>query len=99
MVLSFTIMASTVTIDEAGRLVIPQAVRMRLSLHAGSRLRLTERDNQIVLEPEPTEVLLKEKSGVLVLVGELEGAVPDHRDLRGERIDAFIPAIARTKRK
>lgn len=93
-------MGSTVTIDDAGRLVIPQAIRQRLHLHAGTRLRLTERDSQIVLEPEHVEAQLKEKSGLLLVAGQLEGPVPDHRDLRDERLDQGFPAAGgRPKRK
>lgn len=98
MVLRFTIMASTVTIDDAGRLVIPQAIRQRLHLQAGSRLLLTERDSQIILEAEPSEARLIEVSGVLVVAGELEGTIPDHRDLRSERLD-HLASMAPPKRR
>jgi AbrB family looped-hinge helix DNA binding protein len=90
-------MATTVTIDDAGRFVIPRAIRQRLHLHAGSRLRLTERADQIVLEVEPSEVELKEEGGILVAVGALEGDVPDHRDLRSERLGQ-LSSLSRSRR-
>lgn len=41
----------TVTIDSAGRVVIPQAVRRRLGLDAGAKLDLEEIDGTVVLRP------------------------------------------------
>lgn len=40
-----------VTIDAAGRVVIPQAVRRRLGLDPGTRLDIEEADGAIVLRP------------------------------------------------
>ena len=40
-----------VTIDAAGRVVIPQALRRRLGLQGGTRLEIEEIDGAIVLRP------------------------------------------------
>lgn len=40
-----------VTIDAAGRVVIPQALRRRLGLSGGSKLEIEEIDGAIVLRP------------------------------------------------
>ena len=41
----------TITIDSAGRVVIPQAMRRRLGLDAGARLEIEEVDGTVVLRP------------------------------------------------
>lgn len=40
-----------ITIDAAGRVVIPQALRRRLGLQGGSKLEVEEVDGAIVLRP------------------------------------------------
>jgi AbrB family looped-hinge helix DNA binding protein len=46
-------MTQALTIDSAGRIVLPSAVRRRLNLTAGSRLRLDVVAQRIELTPEP----------------------------------------------
>jgi AbrB family looped-hinge helix DNA binding protein len=41
----------SITIDAAGRVVIPQAVRRRIGLEAGTRLDVEEIDGAVVLRP------------------------------------------------
>lgn len=41
----------TITIDAAGRVVIPQAIRRRLGLVAGTELEVDETDGGVVLRP------------------------------------------------
>jgi AbrB family looped-hinge helix DNA binding protein len=80
-------MPLTVTIDGAGRLVVPLPVRRRLRLVAGSRLRITEKHDSILLEPEHGEPRIQEEHGILVVGGQLQGDLPDHRDGREERLN------------
>jgi AbrB family looped-hinge helix DNA binding protein len=46
------------TMDSAGRLVIPKALRDRVGLVAGEELELRERDGRIEIEPAPTPMRL-----------------------------------------
>ena len=84
---TIAIMPSTITIDAAGRLVVPLPVRRRLRLVAGSRLRITEGPRSILLEPEHEEARIEDKGGILVVGGRLHGTVPDHRDVRHDRLE------------
>ncbi len=56
----------TVTIDSAGRLVIPKALRDAAGIRPGQPLEARLRDGRIEIEPAPIEVELVEKQGVLV---------------------------------
>ena len=47
-----------VTIDAAGRIVVPKPIRDALGLAAGTQLEISERDGAIVLEPEPVPMRL-----------------------------------------
>jgi AbrB family looped-hinge helix DNA binding protein len=40
-----------ITIDSAGRVVIPQAIRRRLGMEAGARLEVEEADGGVILRP------------------------------------------------
>ena len=46
------------TIDTAGRVVIPKALRMRLGLRGGEAIEIRERDGTIEIEPVPTPMTL-----------------------------------------
>jgi AbrB family looped-hinge helix DNA binding protein len=78
-------MADIITIDGAGRLVVPQALRRRLGLRKGSRLAAHERDGVLVLEPVPESCVPVEEDGLLIIGGKLVGPLADHRDLRDAR--------------
>lgn len=56
------------TIDKAGRVVIPKAIRDRLHLDEGRQIDLRERDGVIELEPAPISVRLEDKGHGLVAV-------------------------------
>lgn len=43
----------TITLSSKGQIVLPQAIRRKLRLAAGAKLRVEELDGKIVLEPEP----------------------------------------------
>jgi AbrB family looped-hinge helix DNA binding protein len=80
-------MAEEITIDGAGRLVIPKDVRLRHRLTAGSRLLLVEEEKRLVLVPRDAETSTVERAGILVFRGSLGAETPDHRELRKERLD------------
>lgn len=58
---------AVVTIDRAGRIVVPKALRDRLHLEPGQSLRANVRDGRLELEPEPVDARLVEVDGVLVI--------------------------------
>jgi len=82
-------MPRVIAIDRSGRLVIPKEVRNRHRLVPGSRMRLEEEEDRLILVPEHGEAEAVEKGGLLVFRGRLEGAIPDHRALREERLDGL----------
>jgi AbrB family looped-hinge helix DNA binding protein len=47
------------TIDRAGRIVVPKALRDQLRLHAGSLLDITERDGVLEIVPLAAQVTLR----------------------------------------
>ncbi len=65
----------TVTIDKAGRVVVPKPVRDRLGLQAGLELELTEVRDGLLLKPHAHEPSLIEIEGVWVHQGEPQGQV------------------------
>jgi len=79
------------TIDAAGRLVVPKAMRERLGLSQGSRVRLREEGHQLVVEPMLEESVVVEVDGLPVVRGRLTAEVPDHRALRDARISSLTP--------
>jgi AbrB family looped-hinge helix DNA binding protein len=60
----------TLTIDKAGRIIIPKAVREKLHLKAGDALELENEGDQITLRPNRPKALLKKEQGIWVFQGE-----------------------------
>jgi AbrB family looped-hinge helix DNA binding protein len=56
------------TIDRAGRVVVPKALRQAIGLQPGSEIELSATDGRIELEPAPLEVRLERRGGLLVAV-------------------------------
>ncbi len=80
-------MDQVLTLDAEGRLSLPEKLRSRHHLHGGSRLRLAEEGDRIVLEPIGKPAALVERDGLPLVRGSLgEDSIPDHRQLREERI-------------
>jgi AbrB family looped-hinge helix DNA binding protein len=80
-------MDRVITIDGAGRVVLPKDLRERLHLHQGSRLRVVDEGNRVTLEPLGDATPIVEKDGVPVVQSICVGDWPDPRDLRDERLD------------
>lgn len=60
------------TIDSAGRVVIPKAIRARLGLSGGVSVEIQERDGKVEIEAAPAAMSLVEKEGALVVVPDEE---------------------------
>jgi AbrB family looped-hinge helix DNA binding protein len=86
----FPIMANEATIDAAGRLVIPKSVRERLRLDPGTRLRVTEQDGRIVLDPERPEPRLVERDGFLAVEFGAQPPPIDASAIREERLRDLV---------
>jgi AbrB family looped-hinge helix DNA binding protein len=54
------------TIDQAGRMVVPKAIRERAGLRPGMRLEITVRDGRIEIEPAPRDVRIVRRDGLAV---------------------------------
>jgi AbrB family looped-hinge helix DNA binding protein len=80
------------TIDAAGRLVIPQAIRREVGLGPGAEVDVRLVDGRIEIEPAPAPVRLERRGRLVVAVtpeelGTLSAAVVEktRADLRRER--------------
>jgi AbrB family looped-hinge helix DNA binding protein len=58
---------TTVTLDTAGRLELPKALREALNLSPGDRLDLTVEGDNLTLRPQRPNPLLQREKGVWVL--------------------------------
>ena len=63
-------MSTTLTIDRAGRVLIPKNLRRDLHLGPGDELRLDSEGEEITLRPVRPKALLKKEQGVRVYQGE-----------------------------
>jgi AbrB family looped-hinge helix DNA binding protein len=59
----------TVTIDAAGRIVVPKALREAANLQPGMALDIRLRDGRIEIEPLPIPLRLDLRDGVFVAFG------------------------------
>ena len=78
------------TIDAAGRIVVPKAVRDALGLGAGQQLEIVARDGRIEVDVPPVEMQLVTRDGLTV-------AVPDE-PLPTLSADQVRDALERTRR-
>ena len=62
-------MNTVITIDKAGRLVIPKSLREELHLEAGDALELESAGEEITLRPVRSKSTLVKKQGVWVFEG------------------------------
>jgi len=78
-------MNAIVEIDRAGRIVVPKRFRDALRLRPGTRLKLEQAGDQLVLEREYPEPRLEMRDGLLVMVGGLPSAVEDVNEMINEQ--------------
>lgn len=87
-------MANHLTIDKAGRIILPKAVRDAMNLSAGDRLEVATQGARIILQPVRAVPAMHKERGVWVFsAGEkLARSVVDQtvRELRNERHNAAL---------
>ncbi len=84
-------MAITLTVDRAGRVVLPKPVRDEMQLAAGDCLELHATEHQITLRPIRKQAPIRKKSGVWVISSTGRSiSVKDVNDLIGEARDERI---------
>jgi AbrB family looped-hinge helix DNA binding protein len=98
-------MTTTLTLDRAGRVVLPKPVRDEMQLRAGDSLELESSEDRIVLRPRRGGVGLHQKQGIWVFgVGEpIPAGATDKllSEMRREREQSFMrnPPTPRPRRK
>jgi AbrB family looped-hinge helix DNA binding protein len=79
-------MSSKVTLDRAGRVVLPKAVREEMQLSPGDTLDLTVKGDEMTLRPRRSATPLQKERGVWVFrTGEPLGADETDETLRSIR--------------
>jgi len=78
-------MTSKLTLDKAGRVVIPKPVRDELQLSSGDSLELKSRGDEIVLRPVRGEPTMFKKDGMWV--------IKTGRPLAVEDVNAVIETV------
>lgn len=85
-------MTTKLTIDSAGRILIPKQLRQALRLGPGDSLELQSEGEEITLRPDRPKALLKKEKGVWVYQGEPTNlSIPDLIDRqRANRLRELI---------
>ena len=85
-------MATTITIDASGRLVLPRPVRDRLHLMAGSRLDLEIESGSVRLTPVPDDGIRLVRSGKRLVISGTPPLAPGDvaRAIAADREDRSI---------
>lgn len=78
----------TITMDSAGRLVLPKAIRDRAQLSPGVPIDVRVVDGRVLLEPAAAAVAVEERDGLWV-AAPVEPMPP----LLQEQVDATIEAL------
>ncbi|HYL83268.1 MAG TPA: AbrB/MazE/SpoVT family DNA-binding domain-containing protein [Candidatus Angelobacter sp.] len=79
-------MSTKLTLDKAGRVVLPKPLRDRLQLAPGDSLQLETEGERITLRPVRQNVSLKKELGVWVYQGESsDAAITDLLDREREK--------------
>lgn len=79
-------MATKISIDKAGRVVLPKSLREKLRVEAGDDLLVEAQGDHITLRPVRQDALLKKEYGIWVYQGEpSDTSVPDLIDAEREK--------------
>jgi len=76
----------SISVDKAGRVVLPKEMRDKLRLEAGDELLVEQGDEQIVLRPVRAQATLKKERGVWVYQSGQRGKIS--AESLQEQIDA-----------
>jgi len=85
----------SITIDQAGRVVIPKAIRDQLHLVSGSELEVDTSGNEIRLRVADLEPSLVQKRGLLIHHGTRKADLDLTDFLQSERENRSLTSIAR----
>lgn len=84
-------MTTTVTLDKAGRLVIPRAIREKLHFGPGTRLNIEALGDRVQLSEAPAKTRIARRSGRRVIAGwegfDAAEAVNEMRNQRMENLE------------
>lgn len=84
-------MTAKLTLDKAGRVVLPKSLRDRLQLAPGDALDLESEGERITLRPVRQNVMLKKELGVWVYQGETaDDSIPELIDREREKRNRSI---------
>jgi AbrB family looped-hinge helix DNA binding protein len=85
-------MATRISIDKAGRVVLPKALREQMHVDAGDDLLVEAEGDRITLRPIRQEALLKKELGVWVYQGEASSrSIPELIEAeREKRVREFL---------
>jgi AbrB family looped-hinge helix DNA binding protein len=85
-------MATRISIDKAGRVVLPKALREKMRVEAGDDLLAEAEGDRITLRPIRPEALLKKELGIWVYQGESSSlSIPDLIEAeREKRVREFL---------
>ena len=84
-----------ISLDELGRILIPEAIRSRLGLTPGMTLVVEKGDNGGVwLRPHPEQPVLVDKGGILVVKAKpLSGLSDIVRQERDQRVSELVRRV------
>ena len=84
-------MTTKISVDKAGRVVLPKPVRDRMRLAAGDELELESEGERITLRPVRAKATLQKKCGIWVYQGEpADASIPELLEQeRGKRLREF----------
>lgn len=89
-----------ITIDKAGRVVLPKVVRDEYGLIPGTALEVEEIEGAIVLRPSVDRPIVREKEGLLVVASEPVEELSDALlRLREERLDHLSSFASASKKR
>jgi AbrB family looped-hinge helix DNA binding protein len=78
-------MTTTITVDKAGRILIPKSLRQELQIGPGNLIEVESTGEHVTLRPVRPKALLKKERGVWVY--------------QGEATDVSIPALLDRERE